>query len=147
MQSFKRHDQSKLPNPTANAKAEEIVRLLDSACPVYSKNLIGHTFALIATKKLQQPRPDPKAVEFFQTLIDRDWTKLQSYQEWEPLSDNVEVYLIRCDANKGAVVTLDEPFELLLGGGKLMSREMLEGKEWQKASSLVPNDSWRTFPK
>ncbi len=135
MQSFKRHDQSKLPNPTANAKAEEIVRLLDSACPVCSKNLIGHTFALIATKKLQQPRPDPKAVE------------LQSYQEWEPLSDNVEVYLIRCDANKGAVVTLDEPFELLLGGGKLMSREMLEGKEWQKASSLVPNDSWRTFPK
>jgi len=144
MQLSKRY-QSKPTNQIFNAKAEEIIALLNSACPACSNNFSGHTFALIATKKLQEPRPDPKVLEFFQTLIDREWIKLQSYQEWEGLSNNVEVYLIRCDTDKGAVVTLDEPFELLLGGGKVISREVLDGEEWEKASSVVANGSWQNF--
>src|SRR3979411_958206 len=75
-------------------------------CPHCGLELPGHLYSLLASDVVDRKEGEHRLIEFFESLKSHDWRKLLSFQRWEGLSDNVELYGILCGSDSVALVVI-----------------------------------------
>lgn len=123
------HKQTKQRESVKNphvAIARALTELLET-CPHCKRGLSGHEYVQFATAVVPKEK-DGTLQAFFQAIKDHDWTKLQEFQNWDPLGDDVEAYAVRCSTHGFSVVVTKTHFELFQGNRLLFCETMPAGE-------------------
>jgi len=108
-------------------------------CPCCETGLADHSFLLLASDIVGQ---DPaRLIAFFEAIKQRDWEAVIKYQRWDPLSDNVELYGIRCGSSQMALAIIRSAFDLY-ENDKALAVDCLSQKETEELLTLTKDNRW-----
>jgi hypothetical protein len=113
-------------------------------CPHCKRGLIGHFYSLLASDVVERKDVKVGLIAFFESLKQHDWPKLFSFQRWEGLSDNVELYGILCGTDSVVLVVVRSPFELY-DSDEILAIEALHQDDSKALLRLAKDKNWKTI--
>jgi hypothetical protein len=102
-----RHDSGRESTTATGAT----LRALLPSCPVCKKNMMGHSFARVASTIVNDEHK-PIMANLFGSVRRHEWDRLTEFKEWDALADNLVVYVIKGDHTDGTILVVKDVFEL-----------------------------------
>jgi hypothetical protein len=122
-------------------KAGGMRELLNDAmpvCPICERIIHGHLCRYIARTPLKVGRED-RFLEMMNAVQCHNWDELVTFQNWEPTSAAVDVYLFKCPDERQSIAVIYCPYELE-DIYKLIHHEQIEPDNMQ-----IKGDAWLQF--
>ena len=113
-------------------------------CPNCGRELTGHLYSLLASDVIDRKEGQQRLIEFFESLKSHDWRKLLTFQQWEGVSDNVELFGILCGPDSVVLVVIRRPFELY-DNDEILAIEALGEVDSKSLLGLVKDKNWKTI--
>ena len=112
-------------------------------CPICFNSFSGHWYAMFATVVFVQ---ENKVLieKFLSALEQHNWKEAAQFQDWDPVSDDLEAYALKCSSGNAALVIIESPYELYYNNS-LMRIEVLSSSIASDFLSSVASDRWRPF--
>jgi hypothetical protein len=129
---------------TSHAKETVEASLLSmiDQCPHCGRKLTGHHYVVFASDVVDKEKQH--LIEFFESFKSHDWRKLVTFQRWEGLSDNVELYGILCGSDSVVLVVIRSPFELY-ESNEILAIEALDEDDSKAFLEWAKDKNWKSI--
>jgi hypothetical protein len=127
-------------HPKESAEASLLSRI--DQCLHCGRKLTGHQHIIFASDVVDKEKQH--LIEFFESFKSHDWRKLLTFQRWEGLSDNVEVYGILCDSDSVVLVVIRSRFELY-ERDEILAIEALDEGDSRAFLELANDKNWKSI--
>jgi hypothetical protein len=125
---------------TEDATAAELRRMLE-VCPACGAHLHYHSYALFAITVASDERKK-ELLEFFHTLKAHDWLKARQFDDFDPLLNAAEAFVLKCVSGSLVLLMVRSPFELF-DASNIMDFEVLDDENGKELNALIEADRWQ----
>ena len=123
-----------------DATAAELRRML-KPCPACGANLDDHWYALCAVT-VAAPENKERLGDFCRTLKAHDWPRLIQFDDFDPLLNALEVFVIKCISGAMVLLAVRNPFELYETKA-VLDCEVLASVTGKELDSLIESQQWQ----